>query len=95
MEQWLGEVGLLGLYCLSLWGIYKNGELIKREWRSNSEKKEGYNLDFPSLRETLNGDEWLNHVNKHFSKKEKLNLRVFVATIFIGGFILTYFGVRV
>ena len=94
MEQWLAQVGLLGLYCLSLWGIYKNGELIKREWRLNSEKKEGYNLDRPSLDETLSGNEWQNHVDKHFSKKEKINLRVFVATIFIGGFILTYYGVK-
>ena len=95
MEQWFGEVGLLGLYFFAIWGLYQNGESIKREWRWNKEKKEGYNLDFPGLRETLSGDEWPNHVDKHFSKKEKLNFRFFVATIFIGGAILTYFGVRV
>jgi hypothetical protein len=95
MEQWFGEVGLLGLYFLAIWGLLKNEKSIEREWRLNKEKKEGYNLDFPGLRETLSGDEWLNHVDKHFSKKEKLNLRFVVATIFIGGAILTYFGVRV
>jgi len=95
MEQWFGEVGLLGLYFLAIWGLSKNEESIKREWRLNKEKKEGYNLDFPGLRETLSGDEWINHVDKHFSKKEKLNLRFLVATIFIGGAIITYFGVRV
>ena len=92
MEDWFGHALLWAIFIFAMVVSYQNGESIKREWILNSKKKDGYNLDFPSLQKHIEGQEWQEHVNNHFAKRKKSSDNIGMAIALIGIVALVYFG---
>ena len=93
MKEWFADILLWTIFILAGVSSSKYSKSVESEWKLNNKLKEGYNLDFPSERKLLKGDDWQSHVNNHFAKKKKKAENIGWTIGIIGVVILIYFGV--